>query len=154
MSEPQLARLLEEALSVGIETTPCIEAEGGPVRVRSLAEIVSPFKRMIWLGLGTADAPSCRWTASQLSQMRNAGLDLDDGSRQLSALRSAEARGFSSIEQSFLAVLIPRDLEKRWHPLWLAIRTVLQDRESPPALEDLIATNSGDAIAPARFNIS
>ena len=154
VSEPQLARLLEEALSIGIETTPCIEAEGGPVRVRSLAEIVTPFKRMIWLGLGTADAPSCRWTASQLSQMRKAGLDLDDGSRLLSALRSAEARGFSSIEQSFLAVLIPRDLEKRWHPLWLAIRTVLQDRESPPALEDLIATNNGDALAPARFNIS
>lgn len=154
VSEPQLARLLDEALSIGIETTPCIEADGGPVRVRSLAEIVSPYKRLIWLGLGTADAPSCRWTASQLTQLRAAKLDLDDGSRQLSALRSAEARGFSFVEKSFLAVLIPKDLEKRWHPLWLAIRTVLQDCDSPPVLEDLIAADSGDALAPARFSIS
>lgn len=154
VSEPQLARLLDEALSIGIETTPCIEADGGPVRVRSLAEIVLPCKRLIWLGLGTADAPGCRWTASQLSQLRRSGLDLDDGSRQLSALRSAEARGFSSVEESFLAVLIPKDLEQRWHPLWLAIRTVLQDCDSPPALEDLIAANDGDALAPARFSVN
>lgn len=154
VSEPQLARLLDEALSIGIETTPCIEAEGGPMRVRSLAEIVAPCKRLIWLGLGTADAPSCRWTASQLSQLRAAGLDLDDGSRQLKALRSAEANGFASVEESFLAVLIPKDLEQRWHPLWLAIRTVLQDCDSPPVLEDLIAANDGDALAPARFSIS
>lgn len=154
VSEPQLARLLDEALSIGIETTPCIEADGGPVRVRSLAEIVAPCKRLIWLGLGTGDAPACRWTARQLSQLRAAGLDLDDGSRQLSALRSAEARGFSSVQESFLAVLIPKDLEQRWHPLWLAIRTVLQDCDSPPALEDLIAANEGNALVPARFSVN
>ena len=153
VSEPQLTRLLDEALSMGIEITPCIEADGGPVRVRSLAEIVSPCKRLIWLGLGTADAPACRWTTSQISQLRASGLDLDDGSRQLSALRSAEARGLSSVEESFLAVLIPKDLEQRWHPLWLAIRTVLQDCDSPPALEDLIASNNGDALAPACFSV-
>ena len=154
VSEPQLARLLDEALSIGIETTPCIEADGGPVRVRSLAEIIAPCKRLIWLGVGTADATVCRWTASQLSQLRAAGLNLDDGSRQLSALRSAEAHGFSSVEESFLAVLIPKDLEQRWHPLWLAIRTVLQDCDSPPALEDLIAANTGNALAPARFSVN
>ena len=152
VSEPQLARLLDEALSIGIETTPCIEADGGPVRVRSLAEIIAPCKRLIWLGVGTADASGCRWTASQLSQLRAAGLDLDDGSRQLSALRSAEAHGFSSVEDSFLAVRIPTDLEQRWHPLWLAIRTVLQGCDMPPALEDLIAANMGDVLAPARFS--
>ena len=154
VSEPQLARLLDEALSSGIETMPCIEADGGPVRVRSLAEIVAPCKRLIWLGLGTADSPACRWTANQLSQLRAAGLDLDDGSRQLSALRSAEARGFSSVEESFLAVLIPKDLVQRWHPLWLAIRTALQDCDNPPALEDLITANDSDALAPARFVIN
>ena len=154
MSEPQLARLLEEALSVGIETTPCIMADGGPVRVRSLAEITAPCKRLIWLGLGTADAPACRWTSSQLSQLRSAGIDLDDGSRQLSALRSAETHGFSSVEESFLAVLIPKDLEQRWHPLWLAIRTALKDVDNPPVLEDLISTNACDALAPARFAVN
>ncbi len=151
ISEPQLARLLDEALSIGIETTPCIEADDGPVRVRSLAEIVSPCKRLIWLGLGAADVSGCRWTASQLAQLRAAGLDLDDGSRQLSALRSAEARGFSLVEESFLAVLMPKDLEQRWHPLWLAIRTVLKDCDNPPVLEDLITANDGDAVSPAHF---
>ncbi len=154
VSESQLARLLDEAMSIGIETTPCIEADGGPRRVRSLAEIVGPCKRLIWLGLGTTDTPSCRWTASQLSQLRAAGLDLDDGSRQLSALRSAEERGFSSVQEFFLAVLVPKDWEQRWHPLWLAIRTVLEGCDSPSALEDLIAANDGQALAPARFTLN
>ena len=153
VSEPQLSRLMDEALSMGIETTPCIEADGGPTRVRSLAEVISPCKRLIWLGLGTSHTASCRWTAGQLTQLREAGLDLDDGSHQLSALRSAEARGFSSVEESFLAVLIPKDLEQRWHPLWLAVRTVLQDCDSPPVLEELIAENRGDALAPACFPV-
>lgn len=153
VSEPQLARLLDEALSSGIATTPCIEAAGGPVRVRSLAEIVAPCARLIWLGLGTANAPACRWTASQLSQLRAARLDLDDGSRELSALRSAEARGLSFVEESFLAVLVPKDRELRWHPLWLAIRTILRDCDTPPALEDLIAANAGDGLAPSRFSV-
>jgi hypothetical protein len=58
------------------------------------------------------------------------------------------------VEESFLAVLIPKDLEQRWHPLWLAIRTVLKDCDNPPVLEDLIATNAADAIAPARFAVN
>lgn len=157
LSEPQLKRLLDEALSLGIESTPCIEADGGPVRVRSLAEITTPCKRLIWLGLGTADAAVCRWTKSQLSALAAAGLDLDDGSRRLEALRSAEARGFSCVKETLLAVRVPRDLEQREHPLWLSIGAVLQDSESPPALEDLVATNETndiDALAPFLFRIN
>jgi hypothetical protein len=151
LMEPQLARLLEEVLNTGVDVTPCIEADGGPTRVRSLAEIDAPFRRLIWLGLGTGDAQGCRWSASQLRQLRAAGLNVDDGSHRVSALRGAEARGFSCIEDSFLAILLPKDWELRWHPVWLAIRTILQDCDNPPVLEDLVSSDGGDEITPFVF---
>jgi len=153
VSEPQLARLLGEAQANGVETTPCIASAGGPTRVRSLAEIDRPCRRLIWLGLGTADSIGCRWSSRQLQQLRKAGIDLDDGTRQLTALRSAEARGYSCVSESFLAVLLPQDREQRWHPIWLAIRGILEDNENPPALEDVIAEQHLEAIAPFTFSI-
>ncbi len=154
LSEPQLARLVEEALGGGIETTPCIEADGGPTLVRSLTEIDDPFDRLIWLGVGTADARGCRWTTSQLRQLRAAGIDVDDGSRALSARRAAEARGIGFASESFLAVLLPQDFEKRWHPLWLAIRGLIaeQDLAQTPVFEDLVAAEDGSALEPFVFD--
>lgn len=153
LSEPQLARLLEEALASGVETTPCIEAEGGPIRVRSLAEIDSPCDRLIWLGLGTADAAGCRWSTDQLRQLRDARVEVDDGSNVLSSLRSAEARGYGYVKEAFLAVLLPQDLDRRWHPLWLAVRGLLpeQDIEQPAVFEDLVTAGDVNALAPFTF---
>ena len=153
LSQPQLARLLEEALANGVETTPCIEAEGGPLRVRSLSEIDGPCDRLIWLGLATADAAGCRWSVNQLRELRDAGIDLDDGSNVLSSLRSAEARGYSFVRESFLAVLLPQDLAKRWHPIWLAIRGLLppKDVEQPPVFEDLVSDGDTTALSPFTF---
>jgi len=153
LSEPQLARLLEEALANGVETTACIEAEGGPIRVRSLCEIDGPFDRLIWLGLGTADATGCRWSTDQLRELRKAGIDVDDGSKVLSSLRLAEARGYCYVKEAFLAVLLPQDLGKRWHPLWLAIRALLpeKDIEQPPVFEDLVADKNVNSLAPFTF---
>ena len=153
LSEPQLARLLEEALANGVETTSCIEAEGGPIRVRSLAEIDGPCERLIWLGLGTGDAANSRWSTNQLRELRNAGIDIDDGSNALSALRSAEARGYNFVREAFLAVLLPQDLDKRWHPIWLAIRELLpaQDLEQPLVFEDLVAAGETMALSPFTF---
>jgi ATP-dependent helicase/nuclease subunit B len=153
LSEPQLARLLEEALANGVETTSCIEAEGGPIRVRSLSELDGPCDRLIWLGLGTADAAGCRWTSDQLRKLREAGIDVDDGSNLLSSLRSAEARGYGFVAETFLAVLLPQDLGKRWHPLWLAIRAWLpeKDIEQPPVFEDLVADENLNSLAPFTF---
>jgi len=152
-SEPQLARLLEEALANGLKASSCIEAEGGPIRVRSLSEIDGPFDRLIWLGLGTADAAACRWSTSQLRELREAGIEIDDGSKSLSSLRSAEARGYCYIKEAFLAVLLPQDLEKRWHPIWLAIRGLLpeSDIEQPPVFEDLVAVDQGTSLSPFSF---
>jgi len=153
LSEPQLTRLLEEALGNGVETTSCIEAEGGPIRVRSLSEIDGPFDRLIWLGLGTADTAGCRWSTDQLRELRGAGIDVDDGSKVLSSLRSAEAHGYCYVKEAFIAVLLPQDLEKRWHPIWLAIRTLLPEKhlEQPPVFEDLVAAGDVNALAPFVF---
>lgn len=153
LSEPQLARLLEEALANGVETTSCIEADGGPIRVRSLAEIDGPCDRLIWLGLGTGDAAGSRWSTNQLRELRSAGIDIDDGSNALSALRSAEVRGYNFVREAFLAVLLPQDLDKRWHPIWLAIRGLLptQDIEQPLVFEDLVAAGETTALSPFTF---
>ena len=153
LSEPQLARLLEEALADGVETTSHIEAEGGPIRVRSLSEIDGPCDRLIWLGLGTADAAGCRWSTDQLRELRGAGIDVDDGSKVLSALRSAEARGYCYVKEAFLAVLLPQDLEKRWHPIWLTIRALFpeKDIEQPPVFEDLVAAGDVTSLSPFAF---
>lgn len=153
LSEPQLARLLEEALGRGVETTSFNEADGGPIRVRSLSEIDGACDRLIWLGLGTSEANRCRWSTHQLRELRDAGIEIDDGSNTLSSLRSAEVRGFGHVNEAFMAVLLPQDLDKRWHPVWLAIRTLLsdQDIENPAVFEDLVAAGNTDSLSPFVF---
>ena len=153
LSEPQLARLLEEALGRGVETISFIEADVGPVRIRSLSEIVGTCDRLIWLGLGTGEADLCRWSTNQLRGLREAGIEIDDGSNKLSSLRSAEMRGFGYVKEAFMAVLLPQDLDRRWHPVWLAIRTLLSDRdvEQPPVFEDLVAAGNSSSLAPFVF---
>ena len=148
ITEPQLARLYEEVVSDGISIISLPEACGGPVYVRSLAEITTPFKRLVWLGLGARECPACHWPTAELQMMKAAGIDLDDGSRALSELRAAEACGFSLIEESLLAVLLPQDNSQRWHPLWLAMRRVLKDCETPPCLEELLINGGTDAVQP------
>lgn len=153
LSEPQLTRLIEEALGNGAVTNPFIEAEGGPIRVRSLAEIDGPCDRLIWLGPGAHDTAGCRWSADQLRGLQAAGVLIDDGSKVLASLRAAETRGYCLVKESFLAVVLPQDLEKRWHPLWLAVRGLLpkEAAEQPPVLEDLVMTGDATALAPFGF---
>ena len=148
ITEPQLSRLLEETLSSGAVVMPFMETFQGPRRVRSLAEIRAPFKRLIWLGLGTEDTTGCRWPTADREQLKSAGIDLDDGSRAVTALRSEEARGFEFVEESFMAVLLPQDLTQRWHPIWLAIRNLLETRDNPVILETVISDGNSEAIAP------
>jgi ATP-dependent helicase/nuclease subunit B len=153
LREPQLARLVEEALSSGVEAAAAPEAAGGPIRVRSLAEIVDPCQRLIWLGIGTADAPSCRWSADQRQALRGLGIVVDDGANPLASLRAAEARGLCLVGESLLAILLPRDAERRWHPLWLAARKALAPGEqgSPPLLEELIEGDRVASLGPFTF---
>lgn len=153
LSEPQLARLIEEVLSTGVEAVGAIEAAGGPIRVRSLSEIVDPCYRVIWLGLGTGDASACRWSTDQLEALRILDIEVDDGTNSLTSLRTAEARGLCFIENSLLAILLPQDMEKRWHPVWLAIRTILVSEalEQTPVLENLIEHDRVSLLEPFTF---
>ena len=153
LSEPQLERLLGEALTDGMETRPFIEADGGPIRVRSLSEIDGPCDWLIWLGVGTADAISCRWSAQQFRMLRDAGVGIDDGSKRLASLRAAEARGYGQVKEALLVVALPQDLEKRWHPIWLALRALLpeSEHEQTPVLEDVIASGDPASLSPFSF---
>jgi len=133
-----------------VEAVGAIEAAGGPIRIRSLSEIVDPCYRVIWLGLGTGDASACRWSTDQLKSLRILGIEVDDGTKSLTSLRAAEARGLCLVEKSLLAILLPQDMEKRWHPVWLAIRTVLVSEalEQTPVLENLIEHDLVSSIEP------
>lgn len=155
LSQPQLARLLEEALSTGVESVGSIQADGGPIHVRSLAEIIDACHRVIWLGLGTGDASACRWSTDQLNALRESGIQLNDGTHALTSLRTAEARGLCFVEDALVAVLLPQDAEKRWHPIWLAIRTALSEsaRDNPPVLENLIQSGDVSSLSPFTFAI-
>lgn len=150
LSEPQLDRLLEDVLSLGMECRSHPEAEGGPIRVRSLAEIGGPVDRLIWLGPVTEASGGGLWSASQTRELRAAGINVDDGSRALSARRDAEVQGFCNVGEAALVVMTPLAEEQRWHPVWLAARARLAEaqREDSPVLEDLIADGSTRTLEP------
>lgn len=151
VSAPQLERLAEEVTAGGVPVTPLVVAAGGAVRVRSLAEIRDGYQRLIWLGVATADPPGCYWPVGELERYRSAGLDVDDGSRRLAALRAAETRGLAKIEQTLLTVTLPEDLKSRWHPIWLTAINALGDHREPVAVERLLADDATDSIAPWSF---
>jgi hypothetical protein len=106
------------------------------------------------LGLATEELRVCNWSTSQIRELKAAGVDLDDGSRKLKAMRSAEARGFCQVSDALLAILVPGDHEKRWHPLWLAMREKLPEDliDNPIVIEDLISAGETETCAPFRFD--
>jgi hypothetical protein len=153
VSEPQLGRLLEASLPHGVTLQSHPEAAGGPRLVSSLAEITTPCARLVWLGLGTADPPGPRWTALEYGQLRAAGIDLDDGSRTLAALRDAERRGLAHVREAVLAIALPEDQERRPHPVWLQIAAAFKAAEAtePVDLERVLA---GDGKEPTPWALS
>jgi hypothetical protein len=52
-------------------------------------------------------------------------------------------------------VLLPQDIENRWHPIWLAIRELLsdQEKENPLVLESLINAEDITRLSPFTCNI-
>ncbi|MFT7643338.1 MAG: ATP-dependent helicase/nuclease subunit B, partial [Pirellulaceae bacterium] len=61
--------------------------------------------------------------------------------------------GYGYVNEAFLAVLLPQDLDRRWHPLWLAIRGLLSEKdiEEPTVFEDLVAAGDVGSLAPFTF---
>jgi ATP-dependent helicase/nuclease subunit B len=154
LSEPQLNRLLEDVLAPGLESQSHPELEGSPIRVRSLSEVGGGVDRLIWLGPVASETVGSRWSASQCRELEAAGLAVDDGSQALSALRSAEARGFCHVRGSMLVVIPPLGERQRLHPVWISASSRLErcQRESPPVLEQLVATGSISGLEP--FNVA
>ncbi len=150
LTEPQLARVLGAALEEDITITPHDPQAGGPTLIRSLTQLDRSFRRLIWLGLGSADPPRSRWTNSDLAVLQRSEIDLDDGSRRLKALRAAERRGWSRTSESLLAISVPQDKELRPHPIWLqareAVRAAAADLAEP--LPTLIAQSQARQIDP------
>jgi len=152
LTEPQLLRLRDAALQHGRAVRPHLEAAGGPRLIASLAEIAAPCSRLVWLGLGAAATPISRWTAAEREALSHAGIELDDGSRRVAALRDAELRGFCRVSQSLLAVALPDDEQKQPHPLWMRVEGALRREEERPLLvDDLLARGKGTALQPWVF---
>ena len=152
ISEPQLARLVEEAIGSGAQSRPQLQCDGAPLLVKSLAEINAPYSHLIWLGLGTHDAKRSRWSSANLRMFNEAGIQLDDGSNRLSSLRGSEARGFCQISEAMLAIAVPSDFDKRFHPIWLSSRSILfadgKDEPDPIMLEEYITQGIDDDLGP------
>ncbi len=126
ISEPQLLRMLASVTGVGIpiQAYPC--QAGGPTWVQSLAEIQSGCKRLIWMGLGTRDSETCRWTPSERLALQVVGIHLDDGSQRAKSLRNAERAGLCQVQDTLLAIALPGDEELRPHPVWLQIKAAFE----------------------------
>lgn len=152
ISQPQLNRLLDEVIGVGFETKPFVESVGGPRWVRSIGEIVDPCQRVIWLGVGTPDEPGCSWSMKQVQAFRGAGIDLDDGSRSLSARRSSEIRGLLNVTRSLIAIELATDAVKRTHPLWLQISSRIKG--SAVVLDEVIRENDAISVGPYQIECS
>jgi len=137
LTEPQLLRLRDATLQQGGKVKPHLTAAGGATLASSLAELSGRYSRLVWLGLGTDTGPTSRWTTAEREALQRAGLELDDGSRKVAALREAERRGFCNVSEALLAVSLPGEEEKQPHPLWVRIQSGLeQGKQGKPVLVD------------------
>ena len=156
ITQPQLGRLLEEVTDRGVESKPCLSADGGPIRVRSLSEIAAPYDQLIWLGTTTSDTKGSRWSVKQLADFAAAGIVLDDGTHALRSLRAAESLGLCLASNAMLVIELPQNAEQRAHPLWLAIKQKIADHHQPEewkpvAVEDLVSREECDSLSPFVF---
>lgn len=148
LSEPQIGRILHAATHMGIETSPHLCASGGPRLVTSLAHIMEPCDRLVWLGLAAQDLHPSRWTRLERDQLKRAGVDLDDGTRHLAATRAAERAGLSRVRHQLIAVGLPSDDQQRAHPLWLQVQAAFEEAgvKKPQVLDDALQSQ---ALPPA-----
>jgi ATP-dependent helicase/nuclease subunit B len=155
LSEPQIARLRDASMSFGGNMVPYPMAASGPRLVTSLADIRTACSHLIWLGQSSGDASNCRWSAMELSALRRAGIELDDGTVEVAILRDAERRGFCNVTDALLAISLPGDAERKTHPFWVQIRNSLPKQRDgvarPVLLEDLLTQNRLADVAPWQF---
>ncbi|MDP6117664.1 MAG: PD-(D/E)XK nuclease family protein, partial [Planctomycetota bacterium] len=152
ISEAQLIRLRDAALADSGVIEPYVPEEGGPRRIRNLSEMMHPCSFLVWLGTGTEQRLLNRWTTAELRALQKAGLDIDDGHREVVALRHAERRGFNRVQTGMLAIELQGDVEKRPHPLWLQVEAALTANpanvHAPILLDDVLKNKTYSDIFP------
>jgi ATP-dependent helicase/nuclease subunit B len=155
LTEPQIARLRDASMSFGGNMVPYPMAASGPRLVTSLADIRTPCSYLIWLGQSAGERPNSRWTVIELSALRMAGIDLDDGTQEVAVLRNIERRGFCNVTDALLAVALPDDAERKIHPFWVQIRNALPKHDGrqaePVRLEDVFTQNQAVELTPWDF---
>ncbi len=152
LSEPQIGRLLEAARSGGLPFRPHGMLADGPILLRSLAELVLPVRRLVWLGVGADDPPFSLWTAGEVRALLSAGIEIDDGVAVLARRRRAERRGLGNVSDDLLVVKIPADEERRPHPIWQHVHETAfggdDARAAGVTLRSLIEDPDAGALAP------
>lgn len=147
LTKPQVVRMLEDVRAAGARSQVHPSQAGGPVLVRSLADVPETCERLIWLGTGLEEEPTSRWTHRQRQALADHDVELDDGSRGLQAERAAQRRGLARVGEAVLVVRLPSDAARRPHPLWIQLGEVLSlERDELPPLAE--AVEAGDGIGP------
>lgn len=140
LTRPQLLRMLEDVRSSGRVQVHQQAEVGAPWLVTNLADVPPWVEHLVWVGVGVEGPPPSRWTTTDLTALRRAGIDLDDGRRALQVRREAERRALQHVSSTLLVVKLPADEERAAHPLWTRIKTELEtDTGEPPEPDALRA---------------
>lgn len=141
LPKPQLVRMLEDVRSTGARAKVHPTQARGPILVETLGDVPDTCERLIWLGTGLEDEPTSRWTKRQREALADLDIEIDDGARELQAIRAAERRGLARVDSALLVVQLPADADRRPHPIWVRTGELLPDL----SIEDLHSL--GDAVA-------
>lgn len=140
LSKPQLVRMLEDVRDAGARSEVHAPQAAGPILVDSLADIPDTCERLVWIGTGLDEEPTSRWTARERDALLETGVEVDDGTRELRAIRAGQRRGITQISEAILIVRLPADANRRPHPLWIQSSELLPhlDREELPTLQEAV----------------
>lgn len=141
----QLQKLVTQATANGSDN-PLWPAEVGASQVVSHpGAVTEPIERVIWSPLAMPVLPgSDPWSGSELSALKQAGVELPSVSDRLDQIAASWLRPVMAAKEQFVLVLPPPGEEV--HPLWQMIGAVV-DQPKVHLLETLLNTG-GDALLP------
>jgi len=137
-----LARLIAEA-SIGSASTRHQANAGGALLVATPADIPASSRRVLWVDPAAPESSGTIWTATELTDLQQAGLPMDDGMALSTARRAADRNGLCRICDALVVIEVAGNDDARQHPAVIALRQGLaQGGLSPdqvPRLDDLQA---------------
>jgi len=150
VSEVQLLRMLEAVMAGGWAAAAFAELDGAPRLVQGLHQVAAPCAGLVWLGVDSTTRWTSRWSLRDLAALGDLGIEVDDGSRTVAAVRAMERRGLAQVEGSLLALEIPSAEEAAPQPLWLQAKGALAagGLREPLSLEEVVTRREVEALAP------